>query len=162
MKRNIKNVKNLSLFMLVGIALLLAFAIANQQKSQPPSPSPAPETLTDEEFILNPPDESSPELLKKHAQMVKQLATEGATVELTQSCKPNPLVLKIKYGSKIEIKNLDKYDRRVIIDSKNFFDIPKGGSKKIKAQFKYGTGDYGYVCEEEGKAKIVGFLHVIP
>lgn len=171
MRKNIKfqksKSKNISWIGLVAIALVLIVVIYNQQQRQQvtiPSPSPIPETipetLTDEEkFILNPrAAESSRSALKKHAQMVAELAKQSQELELQKDCRPNPLVIQVKQGSEIKISNNDSVPRRIIIDSKHFYDIPKGGSKEILAQFKYGTGDYGYVCQGVG---IVGFLHVV-
>lgn len=164
MKRNSK------VLILIGIATLLGIAIFNQQKvkSSPtptasPSPSPQlrplPLNLTDDErFILNPPSvEASRSALNKHAQTVKKLAKIGDLLEL-KDCQPTPLALEVKQGSEFKIKNEDSVSHNIIFDEEHIYKIPANGSLTIKAKFKYGTGDYGYVCEEVG---LVGFLHVV-
>ena len=161
MKRNFKLKRKKNLIILICILLLILASVYSQQRSQTiPSPSPVADVLTEEEkFILNPPSkESSMSALKKHAQMVAELAKESKSLEIQKDCKPNPRVLQVKLGSEIKISNKDGVNRRIIVDSKNFFDIPANGSKMLKADFKYGTGDYGYVCEGVG---IVGFLRVV-
>lgn len=163
--------KNLKLIILIGIALLLGFAILNQQKAKLPSfstasPSPAatpkllPSNLTeDERFILSPPSaDASRSAKQKHAKIVAKLAKIGDTLELND-CKPTPLVLQVKQGSEFKIKNNDKTDKKIIFDEDNRFKIPANGQLTIKAAFKYGSGDYGYVCEGAG---LLAFLHIIP
>lgn len=143
---------------LIIVGLILGYSIYNQ--SQQKSQKSIPQALTeDERFILTPPSsDASKSALKKHAQMVKKLAQDGSLLEI-KDCDPNPLVLKTRIGSDLEIKNQSTTNHRIIIDSKHYYDVPANGSKIIKAEFKYGTGDYGYVCEGAG---LVGFLHITP
>lgn len=167
LKIRISDLKKYKLLIILALVLLLVIAIQNQQKSKlstSPTSSPSdkqllPSDLTYEErFILTPPEKDASEEAKKaHAQVVSNLAKETKFLEI-KKCKPNPLVLKIKEGSQFEIKNMDNVKHRIIFDSLHYYDIPANGNKTITAQFKYGTGDYGYVCEGTG---LVGFLHVI-
>ena len=163
--------KNRIFFLLAVSAIILFIVIQNQKASQTNSPvSPVqpsvPETLpagrqvlTEEErFILNPPSkDASRSALKKHAQIVAELAKESSNLDIQKDCKPDPLVVQIKEDSEIKISNNDMIDRRIIIDSKHFYDIPKNESTIVTAKFKYGHADYGYVCQGVG---IVGFLRV--
>lgn len=155
--------KNLKFIILLGIAAIFFIVIQTQQKSQKityqtPSPSPSPLILTaDERFILNPPSaEASKSALAKHAKMVATLAKPADTLEVT-ACRPNPLVLNVKLGSQIKIQNNDETEHKIIVDGSHYYKIPPKSSQIIKVEFKYGTGDYGYVCEGVG---IVGFMHV--
>ncbi len=162
--------KNIKFIILVGITLLLGVAIFNQQNaklSQSPSPSPSksekqllPSNLTDDKrFILNPPSaEASRAAKDKHMQIVAKLAKVGDILEI-KDCQPNPLVLQVKQGSEFKIKNNDNVKHKIIFDEENKYKIPANGQLTIKADFKYGSGDYGYVCEGVG---LVGFLHVTP
>ena len=164
-------IKNLKLkirkrkFLVVLGALLVFFAFLlyprpytlNPSYSSP-SPSPIPQLTEDEKFMLNPPAANASSSAKeKHKIIVASLARESERIDL-KNCKPNPLVVKTTLGSQIKIINKDSEKRKIIIDSKNIFNIAPGEEKVIKTKFKYGTGDYGYVCEGVG---IVGFLHVI-
>lgn len=161
---------NVQFTILLGIAIVLGVAIYNQQQVKAPSPTispspspqlrPLPENLTAEErFILNPPPaEASRSVLQKHAQTVKKLAKEGDAVAI-KDCHADPLVVRVKQGSEIQIKNMDNVSRTIIFDEDHIFKLPPESSKTIKAKFKYGTGDYGYVCHN---IAMVGFLHVVP
>lgn len=159
MKRG--EVKNKKLILGTAVVLILAAALS-QTKTQPQTlvstPPPTSLVLTkDEKFILNPPPaNASRSALQKHADMVARLAKSADSLELN-NCKPTPLVLNIKYGSELKIKNNDNVKHIIIIDGKHYYELPTNNSLTIKADFKYGTGDYGYVC---GGVGIVGFLHV--
>ncbi len=158
---------------LLGI-LVVAVAIMNQQKTKQltyynlaPSPSPTikpiplPANLTDEEkFILNPPSaEASRSALNKHAKIVAKLAKEGNILGIN-NCLPTPLVLQVKQGDQLTIKNGDS-KHKIMFDEEHVYELPTNNSLTLKASFKYGTGDYGYVCEGSEGRRIVGFLHVI-
>lgn len=158
------------ILVLLGIATLLGVAIINQQKaklsSQPttiPTPSIQPRPLllnltAEERFILHPPSaEASRSTKQQHAQTVAKLAKISDTLEIN-NCQPTPLVLEVKFGSEFRIKNNDKIDQKIIFDQDERHKIPANNSAIIKADFKYGTGDYGYVCKGVG---LVGFLHVV-
>lgn len=171
MARNLVHKRNFKLVILVAAAILLLVAISKQQKikqSASPSPSPnistqpkqLPTTLTeDERSILNPPSvDASRSAKDQHAQTVAKLAKEGNTLEI-KDCKPNPLVLQVKQGSDFKINNNDSVDRKITFDEDHVYKIPANNKLTIKAEFKYGTGDYGYICEGTG---LVGFLHIAP
>ena len=157
---------NIKFLILLAVVLILIVAIYNKQNAKlyhsstdsPSNKQLLPSDLTYEErFILTPPDKDASEEAKKaHAQVVSNLAKEAKYLEI-KDCKPKPLVLKVKEDMDIEIRNMDSVKHRIIFDSLHYYDIPANGSKTITAQFKYGTGDYGYTCDEMG---IVGFLHV--
>ncbi len=155
------------IIILIGIAVMLGAVILNQQKPKSssqitPSPSTAPKLLStnltaEERFILDPPSvEASRSAKQKHAQTVAKLAKMGNTIE-TKNCQPAPLVLQVKQGSEFKIKNNDNTQHYIIFDEEHIYKIPANGDLTIKAQFKYGTGDYGYVCKGSG---LVGFVHV--
>lgn len=158
------------IIILIVIALILGYAIYNQQKvniskntaTKPltATPVPFPANLTeDEKFILNPPPATaSAEIKKKHADTVAKLAKEEDNLEI-KDCQPTPLVLQVKQGTEFTIQNKDSSPHKIIFDSDHHYVLPANGSKTIKADFKYGSGDYGYICEEVG---LTGFLHITP
>lgn len=153
-------------YILVGGALVITFSIF-QQRLNAPSLSPTPSALPvipsnlteDERFILSPPSaDASKSAKEKHAQTVAKLAKEGNSLDI-KDCKPNPLVLQVKQGSQIDIVNKDSIEHKIIVDTEHFYNLPANSKKTITVQFKYGTGDYGYVCEGTG---LVGFMHITP
>lgn len=170
MNRQILNVKsqmsNLKLkrkrfIIILGIVLLAIALGTHQQKSQNisyiPSPPPTPTLTEDEKFILNPPSkDASRSALQKHAKMVAKLAKDGDLLKIN-NCQSDPLVLNIKEGSSLQISNQDSSELTILIDSQHSYKIPPKESLKIQAKFKYGTGDYGYVCNG---IKLAGFMHI--
>ncbi len=164
-------IHNSKVLILIGIAIILGVAILNQQKTKSSprstaSPTPSikprllPPNLTDDEkFILFPPSvDASRSAKQKHANTVAKLAKVGDNLEI-KDCQPSPLVLQVKQGSDFKIKNNDNVKHKIIFDEEHIYELPANNSQTYKAQFKYGTGDYGYVCEGVG---LVGFLHVAP
>ena len=153
---------------LIGIAIILGYAIYSQHvQKQPPVLSPnstqqrlLPANLTDDEhFILNPPSSDASRSAKdKHAQTVAKLAIVGSNIQIT-NCKPSPLVLQVKLGSEFTITNKDSTSHNITFDEEHTYKVSANGNLTIKAEFKYGAGDYGYVCEGVG---LVGFIHVAP
>lgn len=164
--RNFKLKRRKVLLILIAVAVIAAsivflLVLPYRQINQNPSysaPSPVPELTEEEKYILNPPlANASSSAKEKHREIVARLSKQTESIEI-KDCRPNPVVVKIKIGSEIKIKNHDNVERKIIIDSKNIFKIAPGEEKMIKTQFKYGSGDYGYVCEGSG---IVGFMHVV-
>lgn len=150
-----------NLLILIMAAVILILIIQAQQTNQIIpyyTPSPKQELTEEEKYILNPPAaNASISAKEKHKAIVAKLAKDTEKIDF-RDCKPNPLVVKAKWDSEIKIVNNDSVERKIIIDSKNIFNVPPKDVKIVKTQFKYGTGDYGYVCEGVG---IVGFLHVV-
>ena len=70
------------------------------------------------------------------------------------------LTLSIFLTGDAAFKNMDNVERTLIFDGEHAYELPANGSQTIKADFKYGTGDYGYVCK--GAVRLAGFLHIIP
>lgn len=162
LKIDIKKFKKHKFLIILGIVLILLLVVFKDQKSTnyvPNSQSSSQDLSEDEKFLLNPPSaDASKSEIEKHAQIVERLATESSTLEI-RNCKPNPLVVKIKEGADIEIRNMDDKNRRIVFDALHYYDIPANNSIVLSAKFRYGSGDYGYVCDGMG---ISGFLHIIP
>lgn len=156
--------KNLLILVLVVMAITFIWAISKEKTTSSPTPSQPtqgrvlPSNLTAEEkFILQPPTADASRSAKdKHAQTVVKLAKPGNALEI-KDCQPTPLVLQIKQGSEFTIKNNDNVHHKIIIDEEHIYQLPANSSLTTKAQFKYGRGDYGYVCQGAG---LVGFLHL--
>lgn len=169
MKLNSKfKVQNSKLLILIASIVAIGVAIYSQQAMRittspiitlsPPQLKTLSENLTYEErFVLHPPQaEASNTAKQKHAKMVSKLASAAASLDIT-NCEPKPVVLRVKKGNNFTVKNNDKQPHKIMLDEKTSYEIPANGSLVVKADFNYGAGDYGYVCEGAG---LVGFLHV--
>lgn len=159
--------KNKVLLLIIALILILAaLKTVQQEKTSSQSVYPAPDSsaypasspLTkSEKWILAPPPATASSSLKqKHAETVAKLAQTGSVLAI-KGCQPQPLVLAVKQGSQLQIRNEDSVPRKIMIDEEHTYELSPQGSTTISANFKYGTGDYGYVCKGEG---LVGFLHV--
>lgn len=163
MKENTKlKPKNASILLILTLVIFILVALHSNQKSLNPTLAPSGSTLpiltADEKFILNPPPaDASKSALQRHAQMVSKLAKDSSTLTVS-NCQPDPLVLKTKQGSDIQIKNRNNKELAIIVDSMHIFKIPPNNSLVVKAQFKYGPGDYGYICDG---IKLAGFMHIL-
>lgn len=161
------------LAVLIIAALILGFLVAKQKGliqvgTQPSIPSskalnstaPVPGNLSsDEQALLHPPSADASDSAKQnHAQLVAKLAKPGTSLAI-KDCKPTPLVLQLKQGDQFEVSNNDNAEHKLTFDEAHAVTIPANGKTTIKADFKYGSGDYGYVCEGLG---LVGFLHITP
>jgi hypothetical protein len=156
------------LIILVLAAVILGVNLYKQRNPAQPTSTPnpsttnqlLPDTLTEDERILlaPPPAEASQGAKDLHAATVAKLAKSAPYLEI-KDCKPNPLVLEIKQGSDLEIRNNDGVKRRLIFDEENDAIIEPNDKTTIKVEFKYGSGDYGFVCEGVG---LTGFLHITP
>lgn len=170
MAKNLASKSKFKLVILIVVAILLLAAINNQRKTQKSTPSSSPNLSTqpkllpsnlteDERFILNPPPvDASRSAKDQHAQTVAKLAKVGDTLEI-KDCQPTPLVLQVKQGSQLKINNQDNIKHKITLDEEHSYELPANNTLTIKIEFKYGTGDYGYICQGVG---LVGFLHVSP
>ncbi len=157
---------------LVVLALVLGFALAKQKGLIGDTSNNQPEasanlqtkvapvnSSADEQALLHPPSaDASASAKESHAALVARLAKAAPFLEI-KDCKPSTLVLQVKQGADLEIRNADSVKHSLIFDEENTIEIEANEKKMVKVDFKYGPGDYGYVCEGLG---LVGFLHIIP
>jgi hypothetical protein len=163
-----KSKQPIILIVLSLAAVVLAVNLYKQKAEVPPTENQnqpsgmqlLPESLTEDERILlsPPPAEASQGAKDLHKATVAKLAKSAPYLEI-KDCKPNPLVLEIKQGADLEIRNNDSVKRKLIFDEENSTEIEPNNKTTIKVEFKYGSGDYGFVCEGVG---LTGFLHITP
>lgn len=151
---------------IIIIIVLALFYVSSSYKPTPTSPqitssSPAPtneDFMAEKKLILGPPFATASAAAKqKHAATVKKLAKTGSVLGI-KNCQPDPLVLQVKEGSMIEVKNNDNVTHKIMIDEDHSIQLEPNKTTTIPAKFKYGTGDYGYICKDAG---LVGFIHVV-
>lgn len=114
-----------------------------------------PSNLKEEEkFLYSPPNKDDPKANAEFNKKLEVLAIETDTLNLNKCEKPDPLVVKIKQGQKLTIKNSDSVAHQINME-KFLLTVDKESSVTIKAGV---AGSYGYGCDSlEG---IVGFILV--
>ncbi len=92
--------------------------------------------------------------------MLQKLAKESAVLDINGCTKPDPLVLKLQEGSEFKVKSSDGLEHTIVINQDYKFKIPAGQTATFKADFPYGQGVYGYLCDSQ--PGVVGFFSVTP
>lgn len=161
--------------LLLGVAIFLGITIYREivAKRPPPlsikSPPQSGSALgptsssasTDEEIqqLLGIRQDSSDEEKKRHFDLVQKLARDAEYLNIT-NCAPQPIVIRVKDGSHLIVKNSDDEMLEIGIDPQHLYGIPAQGEKKIKIAFGNGPGIYGYGCNKSSGA--VGMFYVVP
>lgn len=123
---------------------------------------PLPPDLTDEEkALLNPPAPNAPKEEKdQHYELLFKLAKESEVLDLKGCIKPDPLALKLKEGSEFKAKSSDGLEHTIVINQDYKFEVEAGQTATFKANFPFGQGAYGYLCDSQ--PGVVGFFFVTP
>jgi len=103
-------------------------SVTSPNSTSVPTPSGISVTPTftqDEALILKPPPPagSKNEDIGRYYKTVDKLAKNSDTVQLGSQCYANPLVVSIKYGSKLKVTNNDIYDHIVNFDGATTYAI---------------------------------------
>ncbi|MEK9194933.1 MAG: hypothetical protein AAB975_01035, partial [Patescibacteria group bacterium] len=137
--------------------------------SRIPAPSvtglPTVSHTSDEELILKPPPPagSKDEDIGRYYATIDRLAKDANTIQLGSQCYANPLVVRIKYGSKLTIVNNDTRDHTINFDGPTGHVIRSKGTETITIDFSHKAGVYAYVCDSKSPlGKIAGALKVMP
>lgn len=151
---------------LLCIALLLGYLIYQQQISSTTGTQEIiPQdfgTYTQESDVLNWPRQSaSAEEQQRHADLIGQLAVEAEYVDIAD-CVGQPTVFHVQIGQTFTIRNQDTVEHSLTIENDSF-SVPAGGMRDVIADsevFKFGPGNYGYVCDS--KQGVAGVFFVTP
>lgn len=160
---------------LAGIALVLGFFIFRTNpsfhnlsafKTTPKTiQNSSPQTgalRTDEQKLFDlPPPNATADQIQKHADLAAKLAVLGSEIDLNE-CRPTPLVLQVKTGAEVTVKNSGQSDAVLTFDAENVFHVNAGKTGSIKAAFKHGAGLYGYRCKSDTFDAIAGFIALTP
>ena len=106
-----------------------------------------------------PSNDASVEEKQKHFELVQKVAKEAAFLDITKCEVADPVVLKVKLGEPIAVKNQDDVEHALVLNEKNAFPIPANSTKEIEPDFAFGPGTYGYGCD--GTPHAVGIFVVI-
>ena len=103
----------------------------------------------DERATLAHPAKDAPaEEKQSHFELVQKIAKEAQHLDITKCKVANPVVLKVKLGEPITVKNQDSVDHAIVFDADNIFSIPANTTMDIKPDFQFGSGTYGYGCDQ--------------
>lgn len=161
------------LVFLVVTALVLGFVIMkpkpnytnnnSNNPSQSPSNNQPSKNLTDDEkkVMLVPAPGSDASAFSAHFDLATKLAVSSPELEVGD-CMIKPVVIKVKDGSELIIKNSSKEDRLLSFDKDNVVSVSAGKTHKMKVDFKNGPGLYGYGCDMPDIQKTAGFVLVEP
>lgn len=86
-----------------------------------------------------------------HGQLVASSAVETKSIDLT-SCQAKPLVSRFREGAEITLINNDPVPHVMVFNPSLTFPVPAKSSSKIKANFGYGPGIYGFGCDQSPMA----------
>ncbi|MCP6719983.1 MAG: hypothetical protein KJI72_01475 [Patescibacteria group bacterium] len=148
MQLKTKYLNGLLIFLIV-VAVVLGYAIYSQSPEKPElkaeisSLTPTP----DESEVLNVPDlNASTEEKQRHFELVVQVAKTAEFLDISD-CNPSPVVMKIKKGETIAVRNNDSADHSIVFNLESIHPIPAGSTKNITNVFDKGPGVYGYGCD---------------
>jgi len=110
-----------------------------------------------EYLALNSPgQDASIEEKDYHFKIAQSIAEEAPYLNITNCQAPEPLVLNVKFGEALLVKNGDSVDHTISTDGDQAFLIAANSSKSIQPNFGKGPGVYGYGCD--GSLKEVGLF----
>jgi len=159
------NLKKIVVVVLLIIAVVLAFMLYRQkvgtQGNTAKSISSAfvPEPGKEEEYLFSIRNDSSEEEKGKHFQYAMSIAQEAEYLDISD-CNIKPLVLKVKNGEDVKLKNDSDINVNVTLDTEHSYDIGAKSTKIIKAGFGKGAGLYGYGCHSSKNSQ--GMMFVTP
>ena len=107
-----------------------------------------PNLTPEQKKLLAPPSASAPLAEQQaYADMVTKAAQVTTTLSLGASCLPSPMVMSIRMGSTVTVKNTDSVDHTISFDSSHALNIPANSSKQLATDFLKEEGIHGYGCD---------------
>ncbi|MDZ4285296.1 MAG: hypothetical protein U1A23_00005, partial [Candidatus Sungbacteria bacterium] len=129
-----------------------------------PSPSPsatiAPSSVSPTPSVKLPALSADEQAVLKSAsdlKLVERLAKESSVLKITQ-CRPTPIVLKVKVGNAIMIKNDDSVEYIMSFGEK-IITLKANETTEIPSSFTKGGGVFGYGCN--GSQGAVGIVFAV-
>lgn len=116
-------------------------------KQDPEDPPITPFRDLNEKILMLPQSTASAQEKKDYIAFVSKYASAQNTVDL-KDCAPKPLVVWVKSGSEITLKNADSDTREISVNDQHSVSVPANSSAKIKADFGQGPGVYAYSCDD--------------
>ena len=121
-----------------------------------------PLTTREWAVLVGPGQSASPEEKANYAERVKNEAKRADVLTIGVKCEMNPLVLKLKEGEMLKLKNTDIVVHTVAFEDQSFFTVSPGRDRSIDlaAVFGKGEGIYRYRCNDVSFDDNVGVLYI--
>ncbi len=158
---------NLAILVLILNALLLGYFILKRANLDPdllsfnkipivsPTSAPTPVVVVadSERDVLKFPGRKATGLDKSaYSALVQKYAKESDYLDIGK-CNPTPLVIKVKVGNTIKLRNQDTSDHTLSLSSQKGFLVSAGETREIKIDFfPNGQGIYSYGCDASPKS----------
>ena len=92
-------------------------------------------------------------LLKFDSDKINSVAVDTDRM-IISSCVPNPTVVKIRFGEKFTVKNIDNQPHVLKSGNNTILEIAADSEKVTEPNFSRGAGIYGYACDNKPSAGI--------
>lgn len=127
----------------------------------PPSTS---DLTADQKLVLQPPPTGAEkEAIGRYYEAVERLAKNTDAIEIGRTCSANPIVVRVKQGTKLVVTNKDTNDHALNFDGPTSHSIRANSTETITVDFSHGPGLYAYTCDVTSpSARIVGVVVVMP
>ncbi len=151
------NLKKVLVIVLVLVAVVLALLLFKQKVGVPSDTlgdknlgSPiasnwAPAPGTEKEYLFSIKNDAPEAEKQRHFFYATSISKVSEFLNLT-NCNPDPLVIKVKNGAILKLKNDGDAELSIGIDASHIYVVPAKSVKEIKADLGKGTGLYGYGC----------------
>lgn len=130
-----------------GVANSTSAKLQYEAPQDPNDPPITPFRALNAKILMPPPSTASAQEKKEYIAFVSKYASKTNTTTF-KGCQPDPIVIWVKMGSEITLKNEDDQDHTVKMNKKVITKLPKNSTKKIKADFGKGAGIYTYECDD--------------
>lgn len=118
-------------------------------------PRKLPSNLSEEEKkVLDFESVKSDEEKRAQMALAQKLAKQEDNLEIS-GCSGNPVVIKVKLGQNLTLKNNDKVKHNFIVNNNHQYEVAAESVKSIIADFQKGPGLYGYRCDSFGTSGVI-------
>ena len=117
------------------------------------------ELTAEEKKALTPPTQNAtPAEQKAFFDVVVAAAKQVPVLELGAACSVRPVVLSLKKGAPLKIKNTATVEQSVAFNKDSVYTVPAGATKEFKVSFAQNGGIYGYGCGSSAGASGMIFV----
>lgn len=103
---------------------------------------------------------SDAEAKKNNFDLIQSVARDSSGILDISNCIPQPLVLKVRLGDQIELRNKTMFDTSIEVDNEHTYTVNAGNRLTIPADFGHGHGIYSYTCKNGKANPIDGIIFV--
>lgn len=121
--------------------------------------APSYEMTAEEKKALMPPSsKATPAEQQAFFNLVTSVAKAAPALEIGAACSVRPVVLSLKKGLPLKIKNTATVDQSIAFNKDTVYTVPAGQTKEFKVTFGQNGGIYGYGCGSSSGASGMIFL----